>query len=84
MPFRLRERLTATISGLEKGVDMSRQTLTMREAIQYLGMTRRTILRFIQQGRLRFINTGLGELYPRYYFLYTELDRFLEDMQTSI
>ena len=63
---------------------MDKKTLDFKETISFLGMTRKQILWFVRNGNLKYIDVGQGQVYPRYRFLVSELERFLINIQKTI
>lgn len=56
----------------------------LKEACSYLGITRKSLMHFVRNGSLRYVNVGMGEELPRYYFNTSTLDQFIHDVETSI
>lgn len=58
--------------------------LSMKEAQKYLGLGRKKILYYVNEGYLPFINSSEGELLPRYMFRKKSLDDLIEKLETCI
>lgn len=59
------------------------QLLSLCEALDYTGLNRKQLMKFVRNGSLAYINTGMGNQLPRYYFSRKALDQFIEEAQTS-
>jgi hypothetical protein len=58
------------------------QLLSLYEALDYTGLNRKQLMKFVKNGSLSYINTGMGDQLPRYYFSRKTLDQFINDVQS--
>ena len=62
---------------------MSKLLLTIKEAKLLSGLSHKEIMRYISTGSLKYINSGAGDVIPRYKIMYSELTNFLERLQVT-
>jgi len=63
---------------------MEQLSLSLKEAQKVTGLSRKVLIRYIQDGSLKWFNTSIGKVHPRYRLLKKELEEFLERIQTTI
>ena len=56
------------------------KTLSVQEAMEYTGFSRKQIMNFITNKSLPYINVGLGQDIPRYRFSIKNLDKLLDSI----
>jgi hypothetical protein len=59
------------------------QLLSLCDALDYTGLNRKQLMKFVRNGSLPYINTGMGDQLPRYYFSRRALDQFIDGVQTT-
>jgi hypothetical protein len=57
--------------------------MSLNDALGYTGLNRKQIMKFVKTGALSYVNVGMGDQLPRYYFSQKSLDSFIDDIQTS-
>jgi len=58
--------------------------LSLKDACSYCGLNRKQLMKFVRNGSLRYVNVGMGDDLPRYYFNTNTLDHFMDDIETCM
>lgn len=59
---------------------MDKKLLGLKEAMKYTGFSRASIIKYVNEGLLSYINVGEGEILIRYKFKVTELDKLIDNL----